>query len=83
MVDETSNIQGFKFAVTVIIAVSTIVYAIYNYIENNPITPNLFTLLFIFLSLFCIIVLGLIVYLFLQAITLEIDDQESKISLKK
>jgi hypothetical protein len=35
MVDETSNIQGFKFAVTVIIAVSTIVYVIYNYIENK------------------------------------------------
>lgn len=45
---KTDEVEGFRFALTTIISLSTLGYTIYNYMVNNPINPTVFAILNIF-----------------------------------
>ncbi|MHB8102567.1 MAG: hypothetical protein ACYDEF_10435 [Methanosarcina sp.] len=64
--------DGFKFAVTLIIAFSSVGYKIYDYVENNPISDNLYVLLRILIPI-AFTTLGLIIYIIIKGISLEIN----------
>ncbi len=68
---KTEKSDGFKFAVTLIVAFSTVGYRIYNYVENNPVSDNLYLLLRILIPI-SFTILGLILYIIIKGISLEI-----------
>lgn len=69
--------DGFKFAVTLIVAFSTVSYKIYYYVENNPVSDFWYNLLNIFIPI-SLIVLCLIVYIIIKGIALEIGNNQDK-----
>lgn len=74
---KTEENDGFKFAVTLIVAFSTVSYKIYYYVENNPVSDFWYNLLNIFIPIF-LIVLCLIVYIIIKGIALEIGNNQAK-----
>lgn len=74
MKDEKSD--GFKFAVTLIVALGTILYNLYNYFENNPIqADNSFLVNSIIVSFFGIIFL--IFYILIKGLSMELKSYKN------
>lgn len=69
--------DGFKFAVALIVAFSTIGDRIYYYVNNNPVNDNLWVILNILIPI-SLTILGLIVYITIKGISLEINNPKMK-----
>jgi len=67
--------DGFKFAVALIVAFSTIGDRIYYYVNNNPVNDNLWVILNILIPI-SLTILGLIVYITIKGISLEINNRD-------
>lgn len=77
---ETDTSDGFKFAVAIIVSFSTIVYNIYEYVNNNPIIlPDYLILIFFFtLAYTFYVLLYLIAYIAVKGSSLEAQDPVTK-----
>jgi hypothetical protein len=73
--------DGYKFAVAIIITFSSVGYNLYLYIINNPISYNWYFFLLSVVTLF-LIVLGLILYLIIKGISLEMQECDLKKKLE-
>lgn len=73
--------DGFKFAVTLILAFSSAGYKIYDYVENNPVSDNLYVLFRILIPI-SFTIIGLILYIIIKGISLEIKDPVYKKKLE-
>lgn len=81
---EVNETDGFKFAVTIIVAFSSIGFNIYNYIKNNPVNLP-YSLIFICLSLVAYtfyIVLHFLAYIVVKGSSLETNDPITKEKLE-
>lgn len=79
---EVDRSDGFKFAVTLIVAFLTFSSGIYNYVENNPVNDLLYKLFKILFPLFSFTVLGLVIYIIVKGVSLEIDSFQDKRKLE-
>ena len=70
--------DGFKFAVTLIVAFSTIAYNISNYLKNNPISEYLFYSLATALFISVLIIVLFCTYITIKAISMEVENSEIK-----
>ena len=75
------NGDGFKFAVTIIVAFSTIAYKIYDFIKNNPVNEFWYNLLGVIIPV-SLTIIGLLAYLIIKGISFEIDNEQVKKRLK-
>ena len=78
---EIEENDGFKFAVTLIIAFSTVLFKIHEYAVNNPLNNVLYIILFTYVPI-SFIVLGLILYLIIKGIAFETNDPIIRKKLK-
>lgn len=75
--------DGFKFAVTIIVAFSTAGYNIYEYMQNNPMSEFWTYLLWIFFMPLSFVSVGLIIYMIIKGVSLETNNSFSKDKLDK
>lgn len=68
---KAKNSEGFKFALTTIVAFSTIVYTMYNYIQDNPLEIFTSVLVFSLLIPLSLIVLSLISSIITKGVMLQ------------
>ena len=80
---QSNEAEGFKFAVTLLVAIVTILYAIYNHLQNAPVEPQWYVLVCGFYSIGLILILGLIVYILTKGYSLEVKDTDHKKFLEK
>lgn len=78
---DANKTEGFKFAIAIIVAFSTIGCKIFDYVRNNPIHP--LDAADGSLLVMPMIVLLLIVYLFVRGVSLETNNPETKNELEK
>jgi len=78
---DANKTEGFKFAIAIIVAFSTIGSKIFDYVRDNPIHP--LDAAEGSLLLMPMIVLLLIVYLFVRGVSLEVSIPETKDKLEK
>jgi len=76
--DVNNETEGLGFALTLIAALGTIIYTIYNYLLNTPIEPTLFIYICYFISCAFILIIGLFIYIILKGFSIEIEDKKHK-----
>ena len=70
---------GFRFAVTLLASLGTILYAVYVYLQNTPVDAFLFRLLCGFIAVALILVFSLLFYLLIKGYLMEVQsDSEDK-----
>jgi len=70
--------EGFRFAVTLLAALGTILYTVYNYLQNTPIDPFRDFFICGFFSIAVILVFGLLLYILIKGYAIEVEDPERK-----
>jgi len=81
--DENEKIDGFKFAVTLLTALGTIIYVLYAYFHNNAVDNNLYTSSLGLITILLISALLLIAYISVKGFSAEVKDNNQKENLEK
>lgn len=79
---KTDERDGFKFAVALIIAFSTFGNTIYHYVNNNPVNSYLYVVLNVLFPI-SLTIFGLIVYITIKGVSLEISNRKLKEQLEE
>ena len=80
---QSNETGGFKFAVTLLVALGTISYAVYNYVQTTPINPLGYVLFPILISAAPILAGGLLLYILIEGYSMGVhDDPNKKMRLK-
>jgi hypothetical protein len=74
--DEESG--GFKFAITLLAAFGTIIYASYTFFQNNAVDNNFYVVIVGVITSLLIISIFLIGYIFVKGYSMEVQDPEKK-----
>lgn len=69
---------GFKFAVTLLAALGTVLYAVYNYLQNTPVDPFWYRLVCGLIAAALILVFYLLMYLLLKGYSMEVQDDSKE-----
>ncbi|MDD5474821.1 MAG: hypothetical protein PHU34_11855 [Candidatus Methanoperedens sp.] len=72
---ENAKSDGYKFAVTFLVAITSIIYTIFNYLQNVAVDENFFFLSCFFISAGIIIAVGFLVYILIKGFTMEVKNQ--------
>lgn len=80
---ENEKIDGFKFAVTLLTALGTIIYALYAYFQNNAVDNNLYTSSLGLITILLISALLIIAYISVKGFSVEVKDNDQKENLEK
>ena len=75
--------SGLSFAVTLLAALGTVLYAVYNYVQTTPINPLEYVLVPILISAVPILAGGLLLYIPIKIFSIEVDDPDQKNRLKE
>lgn len=68
--------DGYKFAVTFLAAIGSILYTMYNYLHNTLVPQTLYYSICLLISLGSIIATGFILYLLIKGFSMEVKDGE-------
>ena len=80
---QSNETGGFKFAVTLLVALGTISYAVYNYVQTTPINPLGYVLFPILISAAPILAGGLLLYILIEGYSMGVHgDPNKKMRLK-
>lgn len=71
---EQEKTNGYKFTITFLVAVGSILCTIFNQLQNRPIFEDLYLLVCGFISTLIIIILGFIFYFLIKGFSMEIQD---------
>jgi hypothetical protein len=74
---------GLSFAVTLLAALGTILYAVYTYTQNTSIDPLVDFFICGFFSIAIILVFGLLLYILIKGYAIEVEDHKRKRWLNK
>ncbi len=80
---EKTKSDGYKFAVTFIIAISSIIYTIFNYFQNAAVINSSFIIICAFVSIGIIIAGGFLLYILIKGFAMEVEDQNHLEHLNK
>lgn len=80
---QSDKTDGFKFAVTVLAAFGTIVYATYTYFQNTPVDNNFYLLVSVLILVALILVIALLIYTLIKGYSMEVRDTNQKERLEK
>lgn len=79
----SNETDGFKFAVTVLAAFGTIIYAAYTYLQNTPVDNNFYLLVSVLIPVSLILVAALLIYILIKGYSMEVRDTNQKERLEK
>ncbi len=82
LMSKSDETDGFQFAVTLLAALGTILYAAYNYFQNTPVDIKWYSFGSSIISVMLILVF-LILYIFIKGYSMEIEDKKQKESINK
>jgi hypothetical protein len=65
---------GFRFALTLLVALGTIIYVLYNYLQNNAVDSQTYSLICGAIFFALILAIGFLFYLLIKGYSLEVHD---------
>lgn len=71
---ENVEYDGYKFAVTFLVAITSIIYTIITYLQNTAVDENFFAMICSFISAGIISAVGFLVYILIKAFTKEVEN---------
>lgn len=75
---QSEEIDRFKFSIAALTALSTFAYICYNFVQNNAVNSNFYTLVIVIISSTIITILILIFSIFIKALSYEIKNYHQK-----
>ncbi|MEA2032864.1 MAG: hypothetical protein U9N41_04685 [Euryarchaeota archaeon] len=75
---QSNETGSFRFAVTSLAALGTILYVVYNYLQTTPIDPNWHAIICVFISVALILVGGFLAYILIKGYSLEVQNLTQK-----
>ncbi len=82
-VQAEADTGGFRFAVTLLAALGTILYAVYTYLQTTPVDSFRYFFICGFFSIAVILIFCLLLYILIKGYSIEVDNQERKRKLNK
>jgi len=80
---QSNETDGFRFAVTLLAALGTVIYSVYVYLQTTPIDPNWYAIICGFISVALILVGGFLLYILIKGYSLEVQNLTQKDYLPK
>lgn len=80
---EHGKTDGYKFAVTVLTAIASILYVIYTYFQNMPLDEDLYFHICGLVAVTLILILGFVFYLLIKGYSMEVQDDSHAKYLNK
>ncbi len=80
---QSNETGGFRFAVTLLVALGTVLYTVYNYFQNKPVDIYWYSLVCGLIPVALILVFGLLFYILIKGYSMEVQESNQKESLAK
>ena len=80
---QSNETGGFRFAVTLLVALGTVLYTVYIYFQNKPVDIYWYSLVCGLIPVALILVFGLLFYILIKGYSMEVQESKQKESLAK
>jgi len=77
-IQQLNDTEGFKFAVTLLAALGTILYAVYTYLQTTPVDPLGYLFISGLITVGIILIIILILYILIKGYSIEVGDTDRK-----